>query len=241
LIVHESISKQFAEKLKEKIALLSSDTDLGVTTMDRQKLVYEDHLAEAKEKGAEFICGGILSADRTRMLPTLVTGVGIEALKIYNEETFGPVIAMTTFKSIPEAIEKANRNAYGLLASVITRNTSLGEEVARELQVGSVMINEVLFSAGLPETPWGGIKDSGMGRKHSELGIYEFVNVRHINKPRFGFFRFKSFWWFPYTEAQREFFRAWIKLYEGSILERIFNFPHFLWCLVHFLKTDRRF
>ncbi len=240
LIVHESIAKPFAAKLKEKIALLSPDTDLGVTTMDRQKAVYEEHLLEAREKGAEFLCGGILSADRTRMLPTLVTGSGIEGMKIYNEETFGPVIAMTTFKSIPEAIEKTNQNAYGLLASVITNNPSLGEEVARELHVGSVMVNEVLFSAGLPETPWGGLKDSGFGRKHSELGIHEFVHVRHINKPRFGFLRFKSFWWFPYTGAQREFFRSWIRFQQGGWIERCLHLPHLLWSFVHFLKSDRR-
>jgi succinate-semialdehyde dehydrogenase/glutarate-semialdehyde dehydrogenase len=240
LIVHESIAKAFAEKLKEKISLLTPDVDLGVVTMDRQKLVYEEHLKEAKEQGADFICGGILSGDRTRMLPTLVTGPGIENLKIYNEETFGPVIAMTTFKTVQEAIEKANQSPYGLLASVITRNVSLGEEIARELQVGSVMVNEVLFSAGLPETPWGGLKDSGFGRKHSELGIFEFVNVRHINKPRFGFLTFKSFWWFPYTDLQLDFFRSWIRLYEGGVFEKLLNLPHFLWSMVKFLKNDRR-
>ena len=240
LIVQESIAEKFTAMLKEKISLLTPDIELGVVTMDRQKLVYEEQLNEAKEKGANFVCGGILSADRTRMLPTLVTGSGIESLKIYNEETFGPVIALTTFRTVAEAIEKANRNSYGLLASVITKNLSLGEEVARELQAGSVLINEVLFTAGLPETPWGGLKDSGFGRKHSEMGFHEFVNVRHINQPRFGFLRFKSFWWFPYTDLQRNFFRDWIRLYEGSPVERMLNVPHFLWSMVKFLKEDRR-
>ena len=240
LIVHEEIARDFAMKLKEKIALLTPDVELGVATMDRQKLIYEEHLKEAKEKGAEFYCGGILSSDRTRMLPTLVGGPDIENLRIYNEETFGPVIAMTTYRTIPEAIEKANRSPYGLLASVITKNISLGEEIARELHVGSVMVNEVLFSAGLPETPWGGLKDSGFGRKHSELGIYEFLNVRHINKPRFGFLRFKSWWWFPYTDLQKDFFRSWIQMYQGGIIDKMVHLPHFLWSLVKFLKDDRR-
>ena len=174
------------------------------------------------------------------MLPTLVGGAGIEKTKIYNEETFGPVIAITTYHSIQEAIQKANNSPYGLLASIITSNVSLGEEIARELQVGSVMINEVLFSAGLPETPWGGVKDSGFGRKHSLQGLYEFVNVRHINQPRFGFLTFKSWWWFPYTNNQQEFFRAWIRMYQGGILEKLSNLPHFLWCLIRFLKNDQR-
>ncbi len=240
LIVHESIAKRFAELLKEKLTHLTPGVDLGVVTMDKQKQIYEEHLLDAREKGAEFICGGIMSGDRTRMIPTLVGGAAIENTKIYNEETFGPVIAMTTFRTVQEAIQKANNSPYGLLASVITSNLSLGEEVARELHVGSVMINEVLFSAGLPETPWGGLKDSGIGRKHAEMGLYEFVNVRHINRPVMNFFSFKSLWWFPYSENQREFFRAWIRLYQGGWFEKLANTPHFLWCLVKFLKGEPR-
>ncbi len=240
LIVHESIAREFGEMLKEKISHLTDEIDLGVTTMNQQKNVYEDHLKDAREKDVRFLSGGIMSSDRTRMLPTLVVGARIEETKIYNEETFGPVIAMTTFRSVEEAIEKANRSPYGLLASVITSNIALGEEVARSLQVGSVMINEAVFSAGLPETPWGGLKDSGFGRKHSEIGLHEFVNVRHINQPRFRFLTFKSFWWFPYTPFQGQFFRAWIRLYQGGLIEKLVNLPHFLWCLVKFLKNEPR-
>ena len=174
------------------------------------------------------------------MLPTLVGGPRVEESKLYNEETFGPVIALTTFRSVQEAIEKVNRSPYGLLASVITTNQSLAEDIARELQVGSVMINEVAFSAGLPETPWGGIKDSGFGRKHSEIGLFEFVNVKHINKPRYGFLTFKSFWWFPYTEYQSKFFRAWIQMYRGGWLEKLSNLPHFLWTFLKYWKNEPR-
>jgi acyl-CoA reductase-like NAD-dependent aldehyde dehydrogenase len=240
LIVHESIAPEFIRRLKEKMAMLSTDSDLGVTTMEKQKDLYESQLQEARDKGAEFYAGGIMSSDRTRMLPTLVGGANIEEMRIYNEETFGPVTAITTFRSIQEAIEKANRSPYGLLASVITSNIALGEGVAKELQVGTVLVNEVVFSAGLPETPWGGLKDSGFGRKHSEMGLYEFVNVRHINQPRFGFLTFKSWWWYPYTDYQKQFFRAWIGLYKGGIFEKLFNLPHFLWCMLKFLKNEPR-
>jgi acyl-CoA reductase-like NAD-dependent aldehyde dehydrogenase len=240
LIVHESIARKFSEMLKEKVLRLTPGIDLGVTTMEKQKLIYDEHLKDAREKGAEFICGGILSGDRTRMIPTLVGGASIESTKIYNEETFGPVIAVTTFKSVQEAIEKANRSEYGLLASVISSNLPLAEEIARELNVGSVMINEVLFSAGLPETPWGGMKDSGFGRKHAEMGLYEFVHVRHINRPVAGALTFKSWWWFPYSENQREFFRSWIALYRGGLFEKLTHFPHFLWSLIRFLKSEPR-
>lgn len=240
LIVHESIAREFRDLLKEKMIKLDPEVELGVTTMNKQKDLYESQFEEARKMGVEFYTGGSLSADRTRMIPTLVGGTDIENTRIYNEETFGPVIAITTYKSIEEAIQKANRSPYGLLASVITTNLAVGEEVARELQVGSVMINEAIFSAGLPETPWGGVKESGFGRKHSLLGLYEFVNVRHINRPRFGFLTFKSWWWFPYTKYQGEFFRAWIKLYQGGVFEKLSNFPHFLWCMIKFLKNEPR-
>jgi hypothetical protein len=174
------------------------------------------------------------------MMPTLVGGKGIEDSKIYNEETFGPVIAITTYASTKEAIEKVNRSPYGLLASVISTNMSLAEEIARELQVGSVMINEVLFSAGLPETPWGGMKDSGFGKKHSELGLYEFTHSKHINRPRFGFLTFKSWWWYPYTDYQFQFFRAWATMYKGGTIEKILNFPHLLWTMLKFIKNEPR-
>ena len=240
LIVHESIAPEFIRRLTEKMAKLSTETDLGVCTMEKQKSVYEDHLKDAREKGAEFYAGGEMSGDHTRMLPTLVGGERIEEMKIYNEETFGPVTALTTFHSVQEAIEKANRSPYGLLASVITSNLSLGEEVAKELQVGTVLLNEAVFSAGLPETPWGGMKDSGFGRKHSEVGLYEFVNLKHVNQPRFGFLTFKSWWWYPYTGYQKQFFRAWIRLYQGGIFEKLLNLPHFLWCMLKFLKNEPR-
>jgi acyl-CoA reductase-like NAD-dependent aldehyde dehydrogenase len=145
LIVHESIAKSFRDLLKEKMSRLSPQTDLGRITMEAQKNIYDEHLKDAKEKGAEFFMGGTLSEDRVRMIPTLVGGNAVENTKIYNEETFGPVIAMTTFNSVQEGIEKVNASAYGLLASVMTKNLALGEEIARELEVGSVLINEVSF------------------------------------------------------------------------------------------------
>jgi acyl-CoA reductase-like NAD-dependent aldehyde dehydrogenase len=240
LIVHESIVAAFTELLKTKLVSLSPETDLGVTTMEKQKDIYEAHLNDARAQGAEFFAGGALNADRTRMIPTLVGGAGIENTSIYNEETFGPSIAITSFKTVQEGIEKVNRSAYGLLASVITSNISLGSDIARELHVGSVMVNEVLFSAGMPETPWGGVKDSGFGRRHSEVGLHEFVNLKHINRPAAGFLTFKSPWWFPYTSYQKQFFRALIQMYKGGLLEKMGNLPHLLWTLVQFLKNEPR-
>ena len=98
-------------------------------------------------------------------------------MRLAQEETFGPVVAVTTFKTVDEAVRKANASKYGLLASVITRDISLGEEIARRLEVGTVTVNEVTYTAGLGETPWGGVKESGFGREGGVQGLAPYVTL----------------------------------------------------------------
>ena len=246
ILVHESIAQNFKSLLAEKVQKLrqgSSATranDLGAITFEKQKETYRQQIEQARAQGAEFITGGDFSDDRCYLRPTLVTGANIESLDIYNEETFGPVVAISTFRSVAEAVEKANRSKYGLLASVITRDIRLGENVAKQLEVGTVTINEVVYTAGLGETPWGGVKESGFGRTHSAEGLLEFVNVRHIHKPRSRLFVFKSPWWFPYTDHQFEMFRQAFELFRRSWFDRLRAFPHFLLSLVRFIKGEPR-
>ena len=246
IIVHESIATAFSDLLKEKTLRLrqsssrDGNNDLGAITFEKQKDVYAAQIQQAKDQGAEFLTGGDFSADRTFLKPTIVTGTGIEKLDIYKEESFGPIVAITTFRSIDEAVEKANDSKYGLLASIITKNIGLGELIAKRLEAGTVLINEVVYTAGLPETPWGGVKDSGTGRKHSARGLYEFVNTRHIHRPLNSLFVFKSLWWFPYTPFQQATFRQFVEFYRKSWIARIRALPVWLWNLAHFLKREPR-
>jgi succinate-semialdehyde dehydrogenase/glutarate-semialdehyde dehydrogenase len=246
ILVHERISEAFLHLFKTKIANLrqgpsaKNQNDLGPITFEKQKDIYTSQLLEAKEKGAELHVGGEFSSDRRFLKPTLIAGATIEQTQIYQEETFGPVAAVSTFKSISEAIQKANQSKYGLLASIITKNIQLAETIAKQLAVGTVTINEVVYTAGLGETPWGGVKESGFGRTHGEVGLYEFVNLRHIHKPRVGFLTLKSPWWFPYTPYQYSTFRLLLNLYRKSWFERLKTFPHFLWHFIQFVKTEKR-
>lgn len=246
ILVHESVAENFTALLTTKMGKLRqnpadlNNTDLGAITFEKQKLIYENQLKEAREKGANIIAGGAFNSTHTALQPTLVTGKEIESLEVYNEETFGPVIALTTFKSVQEAVSKANESKYGLLASVITKDLALGESIAKQLEVGTVTINEVTYTAGLPETPWGGVKDSGFGRKHSEMGLIEFVNIRHIHKPRASAFVFKSFWWFPYTPFQHQMFKQLLELYRRSWYRKAKALPHFIWNFAQFIKNERR-
>lgn len=246
ILVHERIADAFIQQLKTKAETLRASpseaghNDLGPITFEKQKATYDRHIAEAHAQDARFITGGTFSGDRRYLKPTIVTGDKIESMAVYKEETFGPVVAVSTFKTVAEAIHKANDSPYGLLASVITRNIRLGEEVAKQLAVGTVTINEVTYTAGLGETPWGGIKDSGIGRSHADVGLYEFVNLRHIHKPRARFTVFKSFWWFPYTDLQYKTFRLLLDLYRRNWLDKLRTLPHFLITFVEFIKGDPR-
>jgi acyl-CoA reductase-like NAD-dependent aldehyde dehydrogenase len=246
LIVHESIAQPFTELLVGKMKSLRQapgkpeDADLGAITYEAQKKLYISQIEDAKRQGATILSGGSFNTNQTALEPTLVSGPNIEKLDIYNEETFGPVIALTTFKSIEEAIEKANRSRYGLLASVITRDHKLGEQIARRLEAGSVLINEVAYTAGIGETPWGGLKESGFGRTHSEAGLLEFVHLRHIHLPRTSLSVFKSPWWYPYTPYQYLSFRSLVELYRRSWLKKAVSAPNFIWNFTQFLKNEKR-
>lgn len=240
ILVHESIKDSFCALLKEKTLKLRRGADLGAITFEKQKSVYSSQIDEAKACGAQFITGGNFSTDRRFLEPTIVTGESIENLSVYKDETFGPVVAISTYTSIDEAIEKANKSNYGLLASVISTNLALAEQVAKKLAAGTVTINEVVYTAGLPETPWGGIKETGFGKKHSDRGLFEFVHTRHIHKPRASFLVFKSWWWYPYSPFQFALFRYFLELYRNSWFLKMKALPVFLWNFLKFIKREPR-
>ena len=245
VLVHESIAGEFKNRLAQKAKHLRAgdplqpSTDLGAVTFEKQKSVYEAHLSEARSHGAEIAFGGIFSPDRTRLAPTLITGAGVESLQAYTEETFGPVVALTTFKSDREAIQKANSSRYGLVASVISSDLGRAREIASQLEVGTVNINEVLYTAGLGETPWGGIKESGIGRSHGPWGLLEAVHVRHVHSPRL-FSQHKSPWWFPYSKQQYDLFDALFALYRRSWTHKISALPQLLLKAIRFFKNEAR-
>lgn len=252
LIVHERIAEPFLKLFKEKIQQLRRhpessipssapiDSDLGVLTFDKQKLILQAQLDDAKAKGGEILIGGDWTEGRKNLNPTVIAGKDVETFSAYQDESFGPVIAFTTFKSPKEAVQKANQNRYGLSASVITNDLHMGEELARQLEVGTVTVNEVAYTYGIPQTPWGGLKESGFGRTHSDQGLLEFANVRHIHLPRGSASIIKALWWFPYTQTQYNAFRSLLELYRKDWFGKFRGLSHFLWEFVHFIKKENR-
>ncbi len=96
------------------------------------------------------------------------------------EETFGPTLPIATFTTEEEAIALANDSEFGLTASVWTSDIEKGKRVAAKIDAGSVCVNEVLYTHGIGQTPWGGFKNSGRGRTHGREGLMELVEPQHI-------------------------------------------------------------
>ena len=92
-------------------------------------------------------------------------------MKIMRDETFGPVLPVMTFKTEDEAVKLANDSVFGLTASVWTRDIARGRRMAERIDAGTVMVNEVVYTHGIAQTPWGGVKESGYGRTHGRAGL----------------------------------------------------------------------
>lgn len=183
-LVQESIHDAFAEKLKKAIEDLKvgDGFEEGVTQaplINREAVEkVEAHLSDAKGKGAKVITGGEPHPRGGNFFqPTLITGTTPE-MQLCHEETFGPLAALMTFKTEDEAIRIANDTPYGLASYFYSRDIHRVWRVAEALEAGMVGINEGLISNAA--APFGGVKESGLGREGSKYGMDEFMEVKYL-------------------------------------------------------------
>jgi acyl-CoA reductase-like NAD-dependent aldehyde dehydrogenase len=190
----------------------TQQVDVGPMISERQLAIVERHIADATERGAKVLTGGRRPAGLTGpfYLPTVLTDVTPDMV-IMREETFGPVMPITVVGDDEEAICLANDLPFGLDAYVFSRDRKHAEAIARRLEAGTVMINDLIASYAAPETPWGGVKQSGIGRVHGGAqGIREFCQERHIMAERASLKR--ELWWFPYRRSTQTLLRTGMRL-----------------------------
>ena len=207
--VDRAIAEPFTAKVVELTRQLrvgqstgnDGEVEIGPMISERQLQIVERHVNDAVASGAKTLTGGKRAQDGGLFYePTVLVDVRDE-MPVMREETFGPVVGIATFDSVEEAIRRANDSPFGLSAYVFSENRRNAERVARQLEAGSVLINDVIVSYGAPETPWGGVKQSGIGRIHwGAAGIREYCQPRHIMSERFRPLR-KEMWWFPYKKG----------------------------------------
>ncbi len=181
-----------------------ADSDIGSMTWAKQRELAERLIADAQGKGARVTTGGTRTGDRGLFFRPTVIADCTQDMDVMNAEIFGPIVPMMKVDTEDRALELANDSPLGLGAYVFTKDRARGRRLAEKLEVGSVMINDVLTHAGAPEMPWGGIKHSGIGIMRSDRGLRELCHARHVNYDRVGGWA-RDPYWFPYskkTEAQ---------------------------------------
>jgi succinate-semialdehyde dehydrogenase/glutarate-semialdehyde dehydrogenase len=201
--VHRSLYEPFLKACVEKTKRLrvghgmDRDTDVGPMIHERQLQLVEAQVQDAKARGARVLTGGARIPERGKNFyqPTVLAGV-THAMRIMGEETFGPVLPVMAFNSDDEAVRLANDSEYGLAASVWTRDSVRGENLARRIHAGTVMVNDVISCFGISEAPHGGVKASGLGRTHGRFGLEEMVRVKYLDTDRMP--GMKKVWWYGY-------------------------------------------
>ena len=181
LIIHENIQDKFLDAFAKAVTELKSgdpmegDTYIGVMAREDLAEELEDQLNKSIAEGAKVLIGG--HRQKAYFEPTIVTGVTPE-MTIFKEETFGPVIGVTTFKTDEEALNLVNQSDFGLGVSIFTESKERMETLIPKFEDGAVFVNDMVKSN--PNLPFGGTKISGYGRELSIDGIQEFVNKKTV-------------------------------------------------------------
>jgi succinate-semialdehyde dehydrogenase/glutarate-semialdehyde dehydrogenase len=216
LYVEESIKKEFTDLIVEKTKKLRQDsgdketTDVAAMSSERQLKIVEDHVESFRQEGAEILTGGKRNTNfKGAFYEPTVIGNANNKMRGMQEETFGPTLPIATFTTEDQAIELANESEFGLTASVWTKDLKKGNRVAEKILAGTVCVNEVLYTHGIGQTPWGGVKQSGYGRTHGKQGLMELVQPQHIHVNRFLFT--PNAWWMPYSSIAVETFRGFAR------------------------------
>lgn len=192
LYVHESIADAFVERFVARTKAmrlgnsLAYGADMGSLVGERQLATVTKHVDEAVAKGAKVLAGGTARPDIGPYFyePTILDGVETP-MAVCSEETFGPVVSIYRFKTDDEAVTLANSTPYGLNSSVWTKSAARGRAVAARVRCGTVNVNEGYASAyGSVQSPMGGMKDSGLGRRHGSEGILKYTEAQTIAQQR---------------------------------------------------------
>jgi succinate-semialdehyde dehydrogenase/glutarate-semialdehyde dehydrogenase len=192
LLLHERIAAEFTERFVEAVgamrlgAELAYGHDMGSLVDAAQLKRVTAHVDDARAKGAQVLAGGRARPDLGPFFyePTVLTGI-TAAMDLRDEETFGPVVALYTVGSDEEAARLANDTDYGLNAAVYTRDIARGRRIAAAVQAGTVNINDG-YAAGWGSTaaPMGGMKASGLGRRHGAEGITKYTESQTVAAQR---------------------------------------------------------
>lgn len=181
LLLQDTIADKFLESFKKQVEVLKSgdplneDTYIGVQAREDLAEDLDKQVQRSVKEGAKVLIGG--KRKGAYYEPTILTGV-TQDMPVFKDETFGPAIGVTTFKTEQEAVDLVNATQFGLGVSIFTTNYKKAQNLVPQFEDGAVFVNELVKSD--PRLPFGGTKKSGYGRELSFVGIREFVNTKTV-------------------------------------------------------------
>jgi acyl-CoA reductase-like NAD-dependent aldehyde dehydrogenase len=218
--VEAPIYEPFVNAVTERVKALRqgapdgpASVEVGAMTFPPQMDIVTRHVEQAREAGARVTTGGHAREGSGRFYePTVLADVD-HSMTAMTDETFGPTIPIMKVADAEEAIRMANDSAYGLGASVWTKDTGRGEQIARRLQSGYACVNDANVNYFAYELPMGGWKDSGLGVRHGAAGIRKYTRQQAILVTRIAMKREVHF--FPYKPRTTKLLGRLVKLLYG--------------------------
>lgn len=244
--VHQDVYQPFITLLQQRVAALrqGSNTDhqvdIGAMCTERQIKTIQRQVDDALAKGAQVLAQVTVDAaphTNTNFYPvTVLTNVNHD-MELMREETFGPVLGVMQVRDMEEALTLANDSNLGLTASVWSRNTAQAVALGRRIQAGVITINDHLLTHGMAETPWGGIKESGIGRSHGELGFDEMTQPQVVTTELLHFAK-RNVFWHPHDAQLYQGLRGALHLLHGrGVTQRLGGLWNFLRIVPRMFKT----
>jgi acyl-CoA reductase-like NAD-dependent aldehyde dehydrogenase len=218
--VEELVYDRFVDKVTENVRGLRqgppagpASVDVGAVTFPPQIELVEGHVQDAVQKGARVLVGGRRRPGEGRFYePTVLVDVD-HSMKIMTEETFGPTLPIMKVSDAEEALRLANDTAYGLQASVWTKDVERGESLARRVEAGVVCVNDAQVNYSAINLPMGGWKSSGLGTRHGAGGIRKYTKTQSLLVTRLAPKR--DLHMFPYTRSRTRMLHRLLKLLYG--------------------------
>ncbi|MCU0393875.1 MAG: aldehyde dehydrogenase family protein, partial [Thermoflexibacter sp.] len=210
LLVKDIVQKPLIEHIEKQIEKVYNSDKQGIEKSDSYcRIVSQRHftrlqglMEDALLKGASIATGGKTNAEDRFIAPTVLTDIKPE-MSIMQEEIFGPLLPILTYKNTEEAINIVNEGEKPLALYVFSKNKEMIEKVMTHTSAGGASINECLLHIGHPELPFGGVNNSGIGKSHGYFGFLEFSNAKAVLKQRIGFTGFKLLYP-PYNQKVKD-------------------------------------
>mgnify|MGYP001765017816 CR=1 FL=1 len=193
----------------------SADTEVGPLIRPHAAATIRAQRDDALALGARVAAVAQAPEGEAFVAPTVLVDVD-QRMRVLREETFGPLLPVVKVRDADEAVARANASDYGLSASVWTRDRARGLAVARRLQAGTVLLNDAMAVVGMADVPYGGVKQSGLGRMHGVAGLEDCVRSTPIVDDRFA--TWHQPWWFGYGADHVASLRAYQRFAHGSTL-----------------------